>query len=571
MNTHDCWAVLALSDDADKRSIKRQYARLLKSNRPDEDAEGFQRLRDAYERALHIARYREESDDDEVAEPAGQVVPAPHDTSPPWLALVDQADVDNLHELRLQARTLGCAQGFESGLLLRCLADPGREIELAQAATQQLNWLTPWQEVPMDGEQAARLTQILLDARQAQLQVQLQAGEEVGFIDALQALRQQPWLASLERSEHLQSWVMILLHNTAGWSSALFEQVCALFGWDVKKDLHPEPAFIWQRLLDRLEKDDFVRHLQRLLGKKPFSAEGRAVHLLLGAYSPVERRRMARAEDDNVRVICKRLVEQLTLRYPGVLEAFPDADLECWKRVHEPFSPEARRWLGLAALPVVLLFGLSLYFQPDQDLWFLILYPLLMVPGLMVYMYVWRPLCEVVATLDEWLSIRLLPDVISGPTANAKVVQHALPLTVMGGVMAWKGGGLGLALHCFVTLIWIAFAPYRYPGPYAALKRFFRARKMMLGRVFLGAFCCMLAAGFFAMSQPGGTRERAAASQGSYQSDCNPDNLRRTMSQACQTAMDSKECAQSEWAKRIHACGFVAEVVKKTLETKAGK
>ncbi|MCV4286232.1 J domain-containing protein [Pseudomonas capsici] len=564
----DCWAVLALPDDADERSIKRQYARLLKSNRPDEDAEAFQRLRDAYEQALHIARYRNESDDDEVAELS---VPARHDASPSWLALVDQATVDNLHELSLQARTMGCMQGFEQGLLQRCLADPEREIELTQAATPQLNWLTPWQEVPMNGEQSARLTQILLDAHQTQLQARLQAGEEGAFIDALQTLRQQPWLASLERSEHLQRWVMILLHNTAGWSATLFEQVCDLFGWDVKKALHPEPAFIWQRLLDRIEKDDFVRHLQRLLGKKPFSAEGRAVHLLLGAYSPVERRRIARAEDDNVRLICKRLVEQMTQRYPGILEVFPDADLESWKLAHEPFSPEARRCLVIAALPVVLLFGLSLYFQRDQDLWFLILYPLLMVPGLMVYMYVWRPLCEVVATLDEWLSIRLLPDVISGPTANAKVVQHALPLIVVGGVMAWKSGGLGLALHCFVTLIWIAFAPYRYPRPYAALKRFFRARKMMLGRVFLGAFCCMLAAGFFAMSQPGGTRERAAASQGGYQSDCNPDNLRRTMSLACQTALDSTECAQSEWAKRMHACGVVAEMVRKTMEAKVGK
>lgn len=560
----DCWTVLSLPDDADERSIKRQYARLLKSNRPDDDAEGFQRLRDAYEQALHIARYRDESD--EVAELPDQVVPVGHDASPSWRVLVDQATVDNLHEHYLQAQALGCTQDFEQKLLQRCLADPEGEVNLLRAATRHLNWLTPWQQAPMNGDQAVWLTQALLDSHQSQLQARLQVEDTEAFIDELQALRQQPWLASLERSEHLQRWVMILLHNTTGWNSALFEQVCSLFGWDAKQDLHPEPAFIWQRLLDRVEKDDFVRHLQRLLSKKPFSAEGRAVHLLLGAYSPVERRRMARAEDDNVRVICKRLVEQMTLRYPGVLEAFPDADLECWKRAHEPFSPEARRWLGLAALPVVLLFGLSLYFQRDQDLWFLILYPLLMVPGLMAYMYIWRPLCEVVATLDEWLSLRLLPDVISGPTANAKVVQHALPLAVMGGVMGWKGGGLGLALHCSVTLIWIAFAPYRYPRPYAALTRMFRARKMMFGGVFLGAFFCMLSAGFFVMSQPGGTRERSAASQGSYQSDCNPDNLRRTMSQACRAALDSNECAQSEWAQRVRMCRSAADMAKKAME-----
>lgn len=48
----DCWTVLQLPDDADERSIKRSYARLLKSCRPDDDAQGFQRLREAYEHAL---------------------------------------------------------------------------------------------------------------------------------------------------------------------------------------------------------------------------------------------------------------------------------------------------------------------------------------------------------------------------------------------------------------------------------------------------------------------------------------------------------------------------------------
>ena len=64
----DCWSVLHLSDDAEVRDIKRSYARLLKTFRPDEDPEGFQRLREAYERALAIAQWRlenaEQEDDD---------------------------------------------------------------------------------------------------------------------------------------------------------------------------------------------------------------------------------------------------------------------------------------------------------------------------------------------------------------------------------------------------------------------------------------------------------------------------------------------------------------------------
>ena len=48
------WAFefLGLRPDADAASVKRAYARLLRTTRPDEDAEGFQRLHAAYKAAL---------------------------------------------------------------------------------------------------------------------------------------------------------------------------------------------------------------------------------------------------------------------------------------------------------------------------------------------------------------------------------------------------------------------------------------------------------------------------------------------------------------------------------------
>ena len=68
----DCWALLELPDDADERSIKRCYAKRLKTTRPDDDAEGFQRLREAYETALLLARERQQA-----PEHAGAATPAP--------------------------------------------------------------------------------------------------------------------------------------------------------------------------------------------------------------------------------------------------------------------------------------------------------------------------------------------------------------------------------------------------------------------------------------------------------------------------------------------------------------
>lgn len=89
------WAldVLGLAGDADEREIKRAYARQLKQTRPDEDAEGFQRLHDAYRYALEYVRNRAWRDDGEheaeaAAVPladAGRAAPVAELTSPQTL------------------------------------------------------------------------------------------------------------------------------------------------------------------------------------------------------------------------------------------------------------------------------------------------------------------------------------------------------------------------------------------------------------------------------------------------------------------------------------------------------
>lgn len=50
--------LLGVAADADERTIKLAYAKLLKLTRPDDDPEGFQRLNQAYQQALNLARSR---------------------------------------------------------------------------------------------------------------------------------------------------------------------------------------------------------------------------------------------------------------------------------------------------------------------------------------------------------------------------------------------------------------------------------------------------------------------------------------------------------------------------------
>jgi hypothetical protein len=55
--------LLGLTEDADERAVKRAYAAKLKTTRPDEDPEGFQRLHEAYQAALAWVRSGPHDDD----------------------------------------------------------------------------------------------------------------------------------------------------------------------------------------------------------------------------------------------------------------------------------------------------------------------------------------------------------------------------------------------------------------------------------------------------------------------------------------------------------------------------
>jgi hypothetical protein len=53
----DCWARLGIAKTADKREIKRAYAKLVKQYGPEDDAVAFQSIREAYDLALMLAEH----------------------------------------------------------------------------------------------------------------------------------------------------------------------------------------------------------------------------------------------------------------------------------------------------------------------------------------------------------------------------------------------------------------------------------------------------------------------------------------------------------------------------------
>lgn len=55
----NCWDILGIQPTSDEREIRRAYAKKLKITRPEDDAEGYQALRAAFDQALELAPYQQ--------------------------------------------------------------------------------------------------------------------------------------------------------------------------------------------------------------------------------------------------------------------------------------------------------------------------------------------------------------------------------------------------------------------------------------------------------------------------------------------------------------------------------
>lgn len=380
------WILLDLEDDADERAIKRQYARLLKVTRPDDDPESFQRLREAYEQALDWARNRADDDfedEDRFNSPVIAATPLPATpfesalTARPSLPddlltvdlvrpapdkqvvarqaarlLVEQTTADNLQQQHQGAVEQDCNLPFQRYLLERCLNDRHTGNDLLKAAVTQLRWLTPWQTVHISADHEIQLTPLLLEGESGRFELILEQGQERAFLAALETLAQQPWLASLERRDQLQRWTMFFLHNHKGWTAALFDRICTLFGWDDRKGIFPEPEFVWRHLIERCEKYAYFEHWQQLVASgRTDSVEQKAAMLVLNPGRKVDRLRLARFCSADVWITCERLCSTINNRYPEMLDRFPDADLQGWRTLQvAPMDPLTWTWFGWLAV-----------------------------------------------------------------------------------------------------------------------------------------------------------------------------------------------------------------------------
>ncbi|MFJ2329479.1 J domain-containing protein [Pseudomonas sp. NPDC087690] len=423
----DCWSVLHLHDDAEARDIKRSYARLLKTFRPDEDAEGFQRLREAYEQALAIARWRvenaEPADEEDVAvatassafaalaidaalankhsqpqntawdfadldfppvnpaAPEPFAPPAKDDVLPvePLTAapdteayalevqaarqLLERLSPENLDKRWDQAQQQGCAKAFERLLLQLCFEQPQLRSPVLNWAVEQLGWLGPWQDVLINDRQHEVLAENLMADYRDNLQALLESQSEREFLNVLKRYSAQPWLQVFDRREQWQQTLLHLL-NDSEWSVPLFDRIGQLFGWDHNKGLHPQPDWLWDTLIERCNQESFYDDLRaKAESDRMSAADVQAAHLLINPLKPLQQKKLTDVFGRDEWKACYELSNKLKWRFPDLLARLPYADVFFWRRFL-PRAIAAETWVRLWT---AIALALCLFYLPSQQ------------------------------------------------------------------------------------------------------------------------------------------------------------------------------------------------------------
>ncbi|WP_338496146.1 J domain-containing protein [Pseudomonas sp. WP18] len=379
------WQLLSLTPDADERSIKRAYARLLKVHRPDENPDAFQRLREAYETSLAEARWRAQADEETVETPLAEPLPpAPE---------VVEIPVRDMHVERIEIPTV--------------VSPP--EPSLGQMA----QWLVE--------------------------------GKERQLMEALRHWLSSEWLVPFEHRQQFEQCVLDWFESAPSWSPAFFEGVCQAMGWNEDQGNLPCAYWRWDRLIRHCEVQAFEETLRSDLDR--FDADklhGQAAALLLKPMSDARRRAMA---DHFTGLDWQRftqLAETIEYQYPEVPERLELQPLDNWRDWLPATSYRGVSlflWFALSALLVATLFTVPV--NRDEPLAVLLmpfLMPILLWLGVKLY-HVWTYVAVAAAQFDVWLSQRLVPRRWYRQGAGLLVLRHVVPAAVPAALAcAWSDG-----------------------------------------------------------------------------------------------------------------------------------
>jgi hypothetical protein len=273
------WGILELQPTRDVGEIRRAYARKLKVTQPEDDAEGFQRLRAAYEAALRLAKQ--------------SVVAAVS-------VVVEQEDEEG------DAESGGLAEAAE-------VPEPARPEPVSAPVAP-----------PPERDPAL----VELETHFRALQAALQVGHTIPEAELrarLHAVFDSPALGNLSIFHTLETMLAALVAATVPRSDSLIVACVTRFNWlQQEHSLQPNPAV--RAVLQRQSELEFQWDLER--GRSPYS---RAYEQLRKRHSSLARWwRAYRTPPSQCREL--GLLALLRDRYPRLLESLEASEVEWWER-----------------------------------------------------------------------------------------------------------------------------------------------------------------------------------------------------------------------------------------------
>lgn len=428
-----CWTVLGLPASSDARNIKRQYARLLKITRPDEDPAAFQRLREAYEQALYYKEQEAFSEPDEAliddvtvqALPTSELSPAQRVA--PLLHNLHSANLDQRYQQAIDAL---CPLEFELALLRHCVEHPGHCAALLDWAFANLHWLSAWQRLELPDYLVQALLEQCYQNLEQPLRLALANQDGAAFVQIYEQRTRHPWLQSLQHRQWLDDTLVDMLLDSPYWLTEVFLAVSAGQGWNPDADNACLPAQ-WERLLARHQAPLFLAQQRQLASEPPASPEHRAARLLLGPLSFRQRRALARRLRPQDWASCRQLSARLYANHPQVTAEMPGGSSFFWRDWE--FAFEA--WPMYLGLVLACLAGAFARYAPLH-------FTLSEIGGVAIFWgaafaifgallwWLWQPLAHRLWLRDEQLSARL-PRWLSPAPGDVLLLRDLLPNAVL--------------------------------------------------------------------------------------------------------------------------------------------